>query len=82
MEIKWLFRFFCGRAQFAPSWFYKLPKFTRPVFWVHNNSFRWFGMDFIFPPEVDTWGKTLFMVWRDQLTKRAPDASTGSDLPE
>lgn len=76
MNIKWLFRYLTGRAQFAPPWFYKLPYFMLPLY-QGDNSFRWFGIRFAIDPDVDTWGKTLFMVWRSQLTKRAVDVGYG-----
>ena len=61
----WLFRFLTGRTAYAPMWMNKLPKFMIPVY-QGNNSFKWFGKSFVFDESVDTWGKTLFMVWRDQ----------------
>ncbi len=70
-DIMWLLSYLAGKTQFAPPWFYELPRFAILIYQGDNNSYKWFGFTFRFEERVDTWGDTLFMVWRNQRTERA-----------
>ena len=81
--MKQLFLYLTGQVQFAPTWFYKLPKCVIPTY-QGDKSYRWFGIHFTFEHFKDyevceAWGDTLFMAWRRKLISRETDEKTAGE---
>lgn len=42
-DLKQLYLYVTGQAQFAPRWFYRLPEFLQPLYHRKSKSFYWLG---------------------------------------
>jgi hypothetical protein len=59
-----MINYLLGNTWVAPDWYYGLPLFFIARC-TGEHQFEWLGIVFEFGEEVDIWGKTLFMVWKE-----------------